>query len=308
MNKFTIAIIKPNHIKYTDLDMNYTRLTKEKLLDDIENSVEFITVSDKEELFTIFSKYLNFKDNEWGDTIKWYDDHQYIYEICFNDDYYKKKNNINNIAQYLTNNFLRITDNVLLLKTKVELDGSYSNCNVTLNDIIDIYYKKFIHKEILIKYNGEINEVNYMINPIDHIKPDCISNFRYNEIQLHDKIMMVFFELKPSNDLPNEKASIIHGKKTNGNVIIALRNKEEDMTQIEHVYVDFTKDLFEKLLSVLSVKKNELVDTHDESFYQLLNNKYNNYKNKFGNSYLLEIYNNMKNDESINKLEFNKLK
>src|SRR5437660_1091887 len=97
MSKFQVAVLKPSQIKYSETDMNYTRLSKERLLDDIEDYIQFITVGSKEELIEIIGQHLNIKQDEWGDTIKWYDG-QYIYEICFNDDYFKKKDNINNIA------------------------------------------------------------------------------------------------------------------------------------------------------------------------------------------------------------------
>lgn len=312
-----IGIIDSNVINYSETDHTHTRLKRDNLEEDIEEYITFTKASDSIDAMQLIIEKCKFSPEELIYTTIIYETPKYIYYMIHTVDDNNQKKDINKIAIYLSRDLYRITGSVGILKEEIKTNNDNVMGNLYLNDMLDIYVNCFVHKGVIIdNNNGEINEIKFIFNPIDWYNIEEASNIKFIEYEIFDKILMMFIEIKPKNNIINEKASIIYGKKVNGKVIFALRRKNEDIKQTKYIYEDLTKDLAEKLLYILSTKQENIKESEEEikkmkvyNFYTVLENRYNKYVKKYGYTYsLLEKIKDQisANDLALQSLQGNK--
>ncbi len=306
-----IAIINTNDLNYSELDKTHSRLKKDYLEDDIEEYIQFVNVENPHDAMENIIKLCNFDHEELIHTTIISESSKYIYYMIHTIDDKGDKQYLNKIAMYLTNNVYRITGNIGIIKEEIHINGFTELSKISFNNILDIFSDRFVHKCIIIN-NNQVDEIKYIFNPIDWINANEASNYKFIEYELFDKIMMMFIELNPINDVINEKASILYGKKVNGKAIFALRSKPNDIKHTEFAYENLSVDMIEKLLSILSVDHGEFKESDEEknimkvyNFHTVLEKRYSKYINKYGKGYSTKLLLNIKNDISTNNIAQN---
>lgn len=282
------VIIEPNQINYSDLEKNHTRFKKEILEEDIEDFINIYEAKNSYEGMQSIIEKCGFNHEELLHTTIVYESHKYVYYMIHNvNDKNDKTTNINKIAIYLSKNRFKIYGSVGIIKEEIKPNGDTVISSMNINEILDIYYSNLVFKGIKIDEKGVIDEFKYILNPIDWMKPEESLNYKFFEYEIFDKIIMIFIELRPKNDIFNEKASILLSKKVNGTVYVALRTKIDDIKQIEHVYENLDKSIAEKLIYVLSVNQDDIKESEHERkkmkivcFHTILEKRYKNFMNR----------------------------
>jgi hypothetical protein len=308
MQNFSVAIIKSNKLTYSNVDMTHSRFQRDNLENDLDDYLELVKVNNLDELMGKIIDTLQLTPEILAHTTTCKEDTKFIYQICHlvDDDKARKQNNI---CIRLTNNCFRVVGDAVLMKAEIMSDGTTKPCNITLDDVIDLYQECLIKTCVKVYADGKMDDVKYIFNPIDWVNPNFIDNFRFHEIQFADKIMMFFIELNPVNNILNTKASILYGKPIFGDVIIAMRYKPDDIRQTEHEYYNVNKHTMSKLVSVFSAKSEKL-KINDEgttkrvvnNFLITLENKYNLYKSLYNDEYSTELLDHIKQFKSLNEI------
>lgn len=310
MQKISIAIIRPNKITYSTMDMTHSRFTKEKLLEDLEDYVEIVNVDGLENMMEKIVEVLKLTPDITAHTTTCKEDNNYIYQMCHLIDESKTYQQ-NNICIRLANSLYRVIGDVVLMKSKVLSDGKTVPCNITEDDVVELYQECLIKKCVRILPDGTVDDVSYIFNPIDWLSPDKLANIRFHEVDFSDKVMMFFVELTPENNTVNTKASILYGKQIFGNVVVAMRQKQEDIKHTEFEYYSLDNKTMNKIVSVMSVpndilkiqtpetKSNQIVN----NFHTILEKKYSLYKSKYTkDDYSLELFNQFDTTKSVNQI------
>lgn len=278
------VIIEANKLNYSDFDKNITRFKKDNLEEDIEDYVQIFDADDSYEGMQCIIEKCKFDNKDLLHTTIIYESSNCVYYMIHNID--NVTNNINKIAMYLTKNRFNIYGSVGIIKEQI-INNNTIISKIKFNDILEIYHNSLVFKGIKISEKNIIDEFTYILNPIDWMKPDDSQNFKFFEYEIFDKILMVFIELYPKNDIFNYNGSVLLQKKTNGTVYVALRTKIDDIKQIENIYENLDKTLMDKLIAILSVNQDEIKENDSEknnmkimNFYTILEKRYNNYLNK----------------------------
>lgn len=304
-----IAIIKSNKITYSSVDMTHSRFTRERLEDDIEDFIEIVPISNLDNVMEKIIDVLKLTPDMTAHTTTCKEDNNYIYQMCHLIDE-TKSGQQNNICIRFANSLFRVVGDVVLMKSKILFDGKTELCNITLDDIIDLYRDSLVKTCVKIMPDDSVDDVLYIFNPIDWMNPEKLNNIRYHEIGLSDKILMFFIELVPDNNIINKKASILYGKRIYGNVVMAMRHKQEDIRHTEYEYYSIDKLTVNKLVSVMSVNNDMLTIQKPETktnqivinFHTILDKKYSVYRSKYTSGYSLELFDQFDVTKSVNDI------
>lgn len=305
-NIMSYAILENNTINYSDLDKTRTRLNRDNLLDDIE---DYINIYKCVDMMTTMEEIIikcKFDPEDVINTTIIKETQNSVFYMVHTVDDTNQNYDINRIAMTLSKNVFRITGSVGIIKETYEYSNNetyYST--VALTDILDIYQKNLVFDGIKLNHDGCMDIIQYIYNPIDWLKPNESLNFKFTEFEIFGKIVMVFIELKPTIDSYNPLASILLGKKVHGYVIIALRDKIDDIKINEHKYESLDKQIIDKIIYVLKYcSQNEDSECHNigtsnkvlkiDNFYTRLNDKYTR---------LLKMKNKIPKYESFDGLE-----
>jgi hypothetical protein len=326
--KFKIAIIEPNDLFFSDLDMRPSRFEKERIIDEIEDYVTFKQVENTEEMMGIIIETLNLEKGGEGEiynkTYTCYQTDDTVYQLCYsyspND--LTNKNKKNGVASYLNEENITLYGSCVLLKSKILSDNTCVPLTININDTVDVFISQFIHKGVIINTDGNLQNFTYMKNPAECLSQDERSNVKFYEYDIFGKIFMLFIEVNPTNNLLNEYASILAYKKINGRVLVAIRNKDEFET--DHTYYNYNnidEKYLRKILTILSDKNEERELTSNENinatiekatgkkmytnFYRIVDNRYNdqslsNTKNMIKT--ITDVFETTLNDETKQKI------
>lgn len=300
----SVIIIDANKINYSELEYTHSRFRNDKIEEELEDIMEVISTPDILTGMEMIVEKCNFDKDELIYTTIIYESQDEIYYMIHTVDDNDIINEINKVGIYLSRDKYKITGKIGILKEKI-IGGETKYDIISKENIYDIYCKTFIHRGVIIDDN-KIDEIRYIHNPMDWIKPDEASGIRFIEYEIFDKILMMFIELKPKKDTINELASVIYGKKVNGRVMFALRRKGEDLREIRHIYEDLSIDIVNKMLCVLSVNPDELRKDSEEAmkaynFYTIIKKRYEIYKFKYGTNYQTETLKKISGSKSINE-------
>jgi len=258
-------IIEPNQIHYSDMEKTHSRFSKTSLEEDIEDFIQIFSDNNAYDGMQSIVEKCKFSSDDLIHTTVIQETCKYVYYMIHtvNDDN-NSSHNINRIAMYLARNKFKIYGSVGIIKEEVLSSGDTAICQMKLSEILQIYQDCLTFTGVKIDENGDVNEIKYILNPIDWLKPEQCSNYKFFEFEIFDKIMMVFIEMIPKNDIFNVKASTILSKKVHGTVFVALRAKIDDIKQIDHIYENLDKETISKLISILQVDQNDVNESANE--------------------------------------------
>lgn len=292
MSKFKIAVIDQNDISFTETNISRTALSRENISDLLSDEVNIVSVKSNEDLMeVIIQSIFNDKyDNEaihTGTVSHMNDDLYQICHIMVTPESYSKiksKFKFNGIATYLTDFEAPVFGPAVLFKISTENNDNKLS-TLSMNEIIDLFTSKFVHQGIIINPNGTLDKFDFIFNPVDWITPNEISKYKFVEIELLDKKMMIFYDTTKQNTDINNIGSQLYGSSLFGRLIVALRDVPSKDTQEVDIYdntkyIDLTPELMKKIIEVFCVKKQPRQMTNEEDINHLMANGkrvYNNF-------------------------------
>lgn len=246
MEKFNIAIIKPNNFGKDSTKFNL-QLTDEFILNEIKDYIVLKEVT-MDNMMEVIVQTINLDSQLIGDTILCYETCQYVYQLCYlNMENNGKKNNeeqMNGIGSLLTIGRLSVYGNCVFLCSKITNKYICEPYTVNLNDIAKILYKKIIHSGVIVLSNGDVQTFKFIKDPLEKFQSDFVKNFQWIEYSFLKFNLVVFIQIKPTNDEINKKTTKLIGKyRIHGDAIIVSK-----LTGNE--FLDLDIELFNKLLIV----------------------------------------------------------
>jgi len=308
MQKFEIAIIKPNNYIITDVVIDQMEVSK--IEENIIDYVELISVESPTEMMEVVVDKIQLTSDIMGYTTKCAENENYVYQICHivPDKADEKTSDINGIASHLGEGQLKIYGTCVLIKTKILSNNTCESVSLTINDISHLLQRKFIHTGVIVRPDDTVDEFTFSKDPIEQFVADA-QNYRYLEIEYLNMIFMVYIELIPTHDEINKMASIFsYSHKIHGNTLMAMKTTDGE-------YLDLDKELFNKVISCVSdisiprsltqsedlngtVKDNKQIIMN---FYTTVVKRYLNYCEKYtSNKYQNEIRQEVLNRPPLN--------
>lgn len=287
-----IAIIDVNDLKYNESEMIHSNFTKGRVSDILPDYITLKEVSNEDEMMQSIIDEVVGDNNDYlihtGTT--WYvnDDLYLTCHISPSKEMYEelksKSIKFNGVASYLTDIGLRIYGRAVLFKLDTK-DNTYKLKSITMDEVIEIFISKFVHKGIILNINGSIDEFKFIFNPVDWIPPSEINKYKYYETEILGKVLMLFIDI--TSTTINEAANKIYPQSIKGRVIIGMRDQHSDMNDTEVRYEDLDSDTFKKVIELCSdpMQPRSLIDGEDTSgqiingrggygnFYKILRNR-----------------------------------
>lgn len=247
-----IILIKPNKYEYKHKTMD-----KKLILGDISKIIEVITIPDSDLMITICD-ILNLNGDVIGSTDIIYENLHNVVHMC----HYKKEgiqdeedDSFNSLASIYCQK--KIFGNAVILNAKILLtDYKCVSESMTVDMLVDIFYKKHLHKGIIVKVNGEVTEYEYHMSPLE---TPCVK--RDKEYQIIKFNIFNFYVnaifMSNCDDEINKVATRLICKRTFGTVYFSLKSSETE-------YVDLNLELFMEIFSKASGKISKRIVNNDE--------------------------------------------
>lgn len=301
-----ILVIKPNTFEFNK-QLYYKNI--DTLSNDISQFIEIKTIDFSEMMDNIIT-IINLTPELIGHSPIVHETNTHVFQLCYvgsdsPDDKelacVKVDDNkpTNNIASYL--NGEKTYGTVVALSSVINDDYTCTPDNITVNNIANILYSKFIHKGIYIGVNENENiiEFDYSSHPIEFYKIEKEEDF--DNFKIIDAVFMGFslcmvIQKNPINNTINKRATRIFGThRINGDVLLISKST--------HEYYDLSTTIFNKIhcLSYGPLKLRELDENekqaesvHEQKYkstqtalnkYVILDKKYADYKNKYNKCY-----------------------
>ena len=292
-----IAVIKENPIHYNENDIKMENFSYDNIESLMEDYVTFVSVDGNNGLVNELQKIS--KTNILMHTGIISHQNDILYQIChlsflnkdeLNGEHTKnlKKNGISN---YLTDEISPVYGDTLLIKIDSKNDN-YTLIDVTLHDIITEFTKKFVRNGIMLSVNGDVNEYQYMFNPIDKIPHTEIAKFKYEEVEFFGYFLMVFYNTEATDY--NKIGSQLAMHPLNGDLYIGLREENELDMYHQFSYRELTKSVFNELIELFCIynDKRALCDyeiTHVKGEKRYYRNFYDIIKQRLSKHQILSI-------------------
>ena len=221
-----------------------------------------------------------------------------------------KNKKYNGIANILGNYTFSIFGNAIVSKFKINQDYTMTQEDLSVQEFFDVFRKKKVYRGLLIRTNGEINEIEYVKDPLSWVDQKHRMNYRYYEVEILGKILMFFIQVVPDSNIQNDFATDLYGR-TNpiiGDVFVAMRDKPNDYRIIHEMYSDLYTNLIVKLKDLIldeDFDRNISPNFYNhkemkyENFYTLVDKLHNIYKKKEIKNI---IKNNLEGTQSLNQI------
>ena len=303
-------VIKIESNNYTIDDLNPVLIKQNELYDDINDIAKSIDNLTNDKLMETVINSLSMVTENVGHTTIISETHKELIQMCYL--MVEKKNKtvndkINGVGQILVKGLIEMDNpeynknivigTIIIMKISIN-NGKYENAKITNKDISEILYRKCVKRCIIIdpglKQENHITEVNYVIEPIEFLQLNEKMNMKYFEFNALDYIVKLFIEIEPTQNIINNDLCLVFNKYiVKGRGLLCLQNSEG-------VFVDVSKETYDKLMIVLKYKKKKTIDQEAldktkkndilQHFYIVLNNEYMKLKN----------YNNDNNNDNYN--------
>ena len=261
MNNFNIAIIKTNNY-FINESVDIDKITKDEIKEELKKIVEIKEVNINNMMDEVV-KVLKLTENHIADTSLCYEDAKVVYQLCnmrfITNENNNGKKDFNCFGTQLTTTKETIYGDSVLIKSKIKDDNLCETDTFNLDDIVDLYYSKLVHKALKVNHDGSIEEILYRKSPFEKMSKEVYENYRYINNKIFGLGLEMHIEIIPKTNKINKKMTILKGnKKVRGDVILALRTHEYN-------YIDIDEKLYKKLICTCygSLKNRDL--SEDES-------------------------------------------
>lgn len=169
----------------------------------------------------------------------------------------QKKIKMNILGSQITSQ--HVASNLVIIKQQLtyEINGNNIKTNTksigidATKEIINVLESIFLKKGVVIKTNGALHTFDYIMNPLEHqmlTDSDYASNYVYHEYEVYNHIMMIIADVRESNNILNETATLIAGKPVNGTVFVAIYRKPE--YNENPPYVNLSMERFTNIMEI----------------------------------------------------------
>lgn len=347
---FKICVIKPNKITFTEEQL-VNNFNKNTIYETNKNYINFIDTTDDDLMIEVI-KYLElenfkYKNSITIETTTVYEDENFKYDMCHlstydNIDMFDSQNGNskqfkelcnrinkelenrgkNSLAGILHRNQFNTFGNAVIIKMDIN-NNKITNSDFNIDNFNNLVNSNLFYNGVRINVNnnGEnsIENFIYVKSPLEIINPDKILNYRYHEIDLSSRILMIFIELKPEINIKNKIGSMFFNNPVVGNVIFALRKRNQDIRFDHHLFIDLNNSLLEKISVIYNYNTDNyelqkedgtkdyvngvVKDGKYINFYTNINQKYNEYiKTKFDDIMSKLNDSSISNIETLNKI------
>ena len=311
-----ICIIKPNEIEITEETLT-NNFSKDDIYKNIINCINFEETTN-ETLMLDIVKYLDlenfkYKNNVTIETTTILEDEHYKYDMCHLPIYdtieiYEENSQtrelcnrinkdiqnrgINKLANILNRSQFNTFGSSVIIKMKIN-NNKITNTTFNSDDLNNLIYSNLVYNGVKISLdsNGEniIENFKFIKSPLEILNSEKINNilnYRYYEVDLSSRILMIFIELKPSINQKNKLASLFFNNSVTGNVIFSMRKRNTDIRFNHHIFIDIDDKLLEKIATIYNYNSdnyeikedsNKLDNKLDNSDNQIKENKYTNF-------------------------------
>lgn len=284
-----VCIVKPNDIRYSEHDNYMSRFTPDRIEEEIEDFIIQSNVNDPLEFAEKIVKTLEPIEGTMTFTSNIYECNNFVYQMyhltTFDGSNVEintkiKSKKYNGIANIFANYTFSIFGSVLISKFKINSDYTLTQEDLGQNELMDIFRRKKVYKGLLIRPNEEIQEIEFVGDPLSWVDPKSRMNYRYYEFEIFGKVIMFFIQIKPDNNTDNNFAIDLYGRSNNikGDVFIAMRDKPNDYRVVHEMYSDLNINLIKKLRELII---DENFDKDIQPFF------YNHTEMKYQNFYTL---------------------
>jgi hypothetical protein len=306
-----IAILDSDVKTFERLTLKREILEYYSVKDTLKSHIKFIDVNKIKDVFDSMNKYVIKEKNDIVNIADIYYTSEYNIQAMFlqsNEGY--NSNKINLLGSQL-NNGNSCESNMLLIKRNITNDN-FDYVDITIDDIIQMVIDTFLHKGVILRHDGRIDQYEYIYDPLEWtIQKETHENIRYHEFKLLNFVMTFYVNKneKQESEKFNKNATVIYGKNIYGDVILSLRDTESISSN--H---NLTTETIEKILKIFYVRKplnenqyrlnptnenNEITDEHDVRYFPSIT-KYPNFYMVIENEYFrLKKYENININETL---------
>lgn len=290
LSEYTVAVIRPNNFKNEEFDLS---VTQTEISEVVKPYVELINVN-RDNMMEVIVKTIGLTKELIGATNIVYQDENSIYQICHlnleDDNKQKDDREQNGLCTILTIGDITVRGPAILLRSDITSKGICTTASVSPDNIVDIVYKKTVHRGVKVSPDGELTDFFFRKDPMESYNTEQIDNFQWMELPLFKLNLIVFIQVKPVVDKVNKKITQLVGREIiHGESLIVLKS-------VENEFLDVPIDMVEKLLiatlgpvSKRDMKEEELKDGEKKdnlpivmNGYHILNNRVEKYKNRCG--------------------------
>lgn len=248
-----IAILDSTVRNFERLNLKKEILEYYTVKDVLKPHIKFVDVKVVKDVFEHMNKYVLTNSNDILNIADIYYTSEYIIQAIFlqSNKENESSNGINLLGSQLNNGYL-CEGNMLLIKRNIS-NTKFDYCDILLDDVIQMTIDTFLHKGVILRYDGRIDQYEYIYDPLEWTNhKETQENIRYHEFKLLNFILTFYVNKneKQESSKFNKNASIIYGKKIYGDVILSLRDTENISSN--H---NLTKDMIEKILKMFYVRK-----------------------------------------------------
>lgn len=279
-----IAIIKNNKECINVNCIENIDNVKKKIDYQIDNLIyDYITFEQlngenkNENLLEILSKHLDISQVLMSYNCYYTND--YLYQTIFvegND----KSQNINYLGTQLANGIINL-DTVILIKNKIIDNDKCELVSITDYDIKEIMLNKIVKKGVIISYEDDINEIEFMQSPLEKYSYDlCKERYRCYEIKIYNIILGIYYDITEKEKI-NKIGSIMLNKLIYGTIMVSMSIEDSQINSL--YYLNLDKDYFMKIKKLLYIKNyntdyNKYENSTFANIYRCINNEYSLYK------------------------------
>lgn len=236
---------------------------KNNLKNDVEKYVQFIDVLTPNEMMEKAVEIIGMKPDMMGITTTCFEDNNYIFQMIHIDSgAIMNSRPINSIASAIAYDKIRIYGKVILLKSIMKENGTiFGTANVTIDDICNILDKRTHHKGITIKCNGDYEEREFIIDPVeccydftDEEKDNNIEKKLHADVSRLCGFQFIVVHDRDSKNEINRLVSDITNIPVKGDAFLFIKNGDHD-------FISLDISLFEQFKQVL--EKGKLNDIRD---------------------------------------------
>jgi hypothetical protein len=263
----SVAIIDVNDVFFDTESISQARFEYDVISETICDFISIKNINNTEDdIMKILISELELTENNFtihtGEASYVNDELYQICHILLTKESYNtiKSKNIkyNGIASYLSDTTLKVYGKAILIKYNTFNDENKLE-TIIEDNIINLFISKFVHKGVIVSPNESVSEIKFIYNPIDWVTVSESEKYKYYELEIYEKILMVFFDKSLENNRDVEKnknVSDLLNQDIYGKAIIALRNQFLDMTDNNIVYSDLDSDTYKKMISIVKNKLN----------------------------------------------------
>ncbi len=282
-----ICIIKTNNVSYSKHDNYLSRFSLENIEDSIEDYIKVSSLENENDFSNLVSHTINPPESSKLFTTTFFENEKNVYQIVHlatfdgseNNELNKKimEKKYNGLGTVLVNEIYKIYGNVIVIKSEIKNDDTTKLADLTIKEFFDIFRQKKVTKGVLIKPNNEINEIEYVGNPLSWLDTAEAHNFRYYEKEILGQIFMFFIQIKPKEKKINKYACELYGNThlIYGDLFIAVKEKPEDIRQENDSYIHIDKNIILKLKNLII--NTEFSKDHEPFKFNPTSRKYENF-------------------------------